>query len=70
MNHFQNLLDKSPILSDSTIEKVVKHDIEEKTGPFNELELDLVLKKLDNKKATRLDRIPPKNGKFNDLLLL
>ena len=37
MNHFQNLLDKSPILSDSTIEKVVKHDLEEKTGPLMSL---------------------------------
>ena len=72
MNHFQSLLGKSPIVSDSTIEKVVEHDLEIKTGPFNELELDLVLKKLENKKATGLDGIPPevwKTGKFNDLLL-
>ena len=69
MNHFQNLLGKSPIVSDSTIEKVVEHDLEIKTGPFNGLELDLVLKKLQNKKAARLDGIPPENGKFNDLLL-
>ena len=72
MNHFQSLLGKSPIVSDSTIEKVVEHDLEIKTGPFNELELDLVLKKLENKKATGLDGIPPevwKIGKFNDLLL-
>ena len=72
MNHFQNLLGKSPILSDSTIEKVVKYDLKIKTGHFNELELDLVLKKLQNKKAAGLDGIPPevwKTGKFNDLLL-
>ena len=72
MNHFQNLLGKSPIVSDSTIEKVVEHDLEIKIRPFNELELDLVLKKLPNKKATGLDRISPevwKTGKFNDLLL-
>ena len=71
MNHFQNLLGKSPILSDSTIEKVVKYDLKIKTGHFNELELDLVLKKLQNKKAARLDGIPSevwKTGKFNDLL--
>ena len=71
MNHFQNLLGKSPIVSDSTIEKVVEHDLEIKTGPFNGLELDLVLKKLQNKKAARLDGIPSevwKTGKFNDLL--
>ena len=71
MNHFQNLLGKSPIVSDSTIEKVIEHELEIKTGPFNELELDLVLKKLQNKKAAGLDGIPPevwKTGKFNDLL--
>ena len=72
MNHFQNLLGKSPIVSDSTIEKVVEHELEIKTEPFNQLELDLVLKKLQNKKAAGLDGIPPevwKTGKFNDLLL-
>ena len=58
MNHFQNLLGKSPIVSDSTIEKVVEHELEIKTEPFNQLELDLVLKKLQNKKAAGLDGIP------------
>ena len=72
MNHFQNLLGKSPIVSDSTIEKVIEHELEIKTGPFNELELDLVLKKLQNKIVAGLDGIPAevwKTGKFNDLLL-
>ena len=71
MNHFQNLLGKSPIVSDSAIEKVIEHDLEIKTGPFNKPELDLVLNKLQNKKAAGLDGIPPevwKTGKFNDLL--
>ena len=71
MNHFQNLLGKSPIVSNSTIEKVIQHELEIKTGPINELEVYLVLKKLKNKKAARLDGIPPeiwKTGKFNDLL--
>ena len=71
MNHFQNLLGKSPIASDSAIEKVIEHDLEIKTGPFNEPELDLVLNKLQNKKAAGLDGILPKvwkTGKFNDLL--
>ena len=72
MNHFQNRLGKSPIVSDSTIEKVVKHDLKIKTGPLIEPQLDLVLKKLQSKKAAGLDGIPPevwKTGKFNDLLL-
>ena len=57
MNHFQNLLGKSPIVSDSTIEKVIKHELEITTGPFNELKQDLVLKKLKNKRAAKLDGI-------------
>ena len=72
MNHFQNLLGKSPIVSDSTIEKVIKHELEITTGPFNELKQDLVLKKLKNKRAAKLDGIRLKvwkTGKFNDLLL-
>ena len=63
---------KSTIVSDSTIEKVIEHELEIKTGPFNELELDLVLKKLKNKKAAGLDGIPSegwKTGKFKYLLL-
>ena len=50
MNHFQNLLGKPPIVTDSTIENVIEHELEIKPEPFNELELDLVLKKLKNKK--------------------
>ena len=72
MNHFPNPLGKLPIVPDSTIEKVVEHDLEIKNVPFNKLELDLVLKKLQSKKAAGLDGIPPevwKTGKFNDLLL-
>ena len=72
INHFQNLYSKSPIVSDSSIEKVIEHRTEIKAGPFNELELDVVLKKLENKKAAGLDGISPeiwKTGKFNDLLL-
>ena len=72
MNHFQNLLGKSPIVSDSTIEKVIEHELDIKTGSFNELKLDLVLKKLKNKKAGELDGIPPevwKTETFNNLLL-
>ena len=72
MNHFQNLLGNSLIVSDSTIEKLIEQELEIKTGAFNELELDLVLKNMKNKKAAGLNRIPPEvweTGKFNDLLL-
>ena len=71
MNHFKNL-GKSLTVSDSTVEKVIEHELEIKTRPYNELGLDLILKKLKNKKAAGLDGIPPevwKTGKLNDLLL-
>ena len=58
---------KSTIVSDSTIEKVIEHELEIKTGPFNELELDLVLKKLKNKKAAGLDGIPSEGWKLENL---
>ena len=54
MNHFQNLLGKSLIVSGSTIEKLIEQELEIKTGAFNELELDLVLKNLKNKKSSRI----------------
>ena len=59
MNHFQNLLGNSPIVSDKTIEKVIEHELEIKTWPFNKLELDLILNKLKNKKAAGLDGVSP-----------
>ena len=71
MNHFKNL-GKSLTVSDSTVEKVIEHELEIKTRPYNELGLDLILKKLKNKKAAGLDGIPPevwKTGKLNGLLL-
>ena len=67
MNYFQHLLCNSPIVFDKTIKKVIEHELEIKTGPFNKFELDLVLKKLKNKKGS-----PEvwKTGKFNDLLFI
>ena len=72
MNDIQNLLGKSPIVSNSTIKKVIEHDLEIRTGAFNKLKLDLVRKKIKNKKTVRLDGIYPKVSKtvkFKDLLL-
>lgn len=72
-SHFQNLLGKQPNVSNKPIEmNPAQQELDIKTGPFNENELELVLKKLKNKKAAGLDNIPPevwKTGKFNDLLL-
>ena len=35
MNKFQNLLGKSPIVSESTLKKVIEHELEMKNGPVN-----------------------------------
>ena len=50
MNHFQNLLGKSPIGSDSNIEKVIEHELEI-TGHFNELELDFSIEETEKQKS-------------------
>ena len=72
INHFQNLLSKSPIVSDSSIEKVIEHGTETKAGPFNELELDEVLKTVKNKKAAKKEKdqmeFHPKSGKQENLM--
>ena len=54
MNDIQNLLGKSPIVSNSTNEKVIEHELETRTGAFNKLKMDLVLKKIKNKKNCRI----------------
>ena len=54
MNDIQNLLGKSPIVSNSTIEKVIEHELETRTGAFNKLKMDLVLKKIKNKKNCQI----------------
>ena len=70
--HFQNLLGKAPVIKDQPIQQIIDNELPIKKGPFSEEELETVLKKLKNKKAPRLDEIPPevwKTRRFNDILL-
>ena len=60
MNKFQNLLGKSPIVSESTLKKVIEHELEIKNGLLVDLksETSVIMKKLKNEKAAGLDGIP------------
>ena len=53
MNKFQNLLGKSPIVSESTLKKVIKHELEIKNGSFNGLEIlnGLVIEETEKQKS-------------------
>ena len=70
--HFQMLLGNTPTITDSPISKIIPQPLNIKTGPFDNEELERVLKRLKNGKASGLDNIPPevwKTGNFNDILL-
>ena len=70
--HFQNLLGKTPVVSDEPIETVVNDKLQIKQGNFTEDELSVVLKDLKTKKAAGPDSIPPevwKTEAFNDIIL-
>ena len=70
--HFKNLLGKSWEVTDKPIPKIVNNQLDIKLGWFTLEKLDVVLRKIKNKKAAGLDEIPPevwKTRKFVDLLL-
>ena len=63
--HFQNLIGKAPVLSDSPVETIIDHELNIKDGNFTFDELTTVLKRMKNRKA-------PEEWKweeFNDILL-
>ena len=69
--HFKNLLQKSPKVTDKPIIKIVNNQFDIKLGQFTQEELDVVLTKIKNRKAASLDEILQdvwKTRKFNDLL--
>ena len=69
--HFKNLLGKSPKVTDKPIMKIINSQLDIELGQFTQ-ELNIVITKIKNRKAARLDEIPPevwKTRKFNDLLL-
>ena len=70
--HFDNLLGNHPKVTHETITKFFCEQLDIKQGQLREEELDSVLRKILNRKASELDEIPSehlKNREFNDILL-
>ena len=70
--HFENILGNAPKITHELITRIISKQLEIKIGPFTQEELYLVLRKLKNRKAAGLDKIPPEvwnTRQFNDILL-
>ena len=61
--HFENLLENPPKVTQEPIMRIISKQLDIKLGPFTQEELDLVLRKIKNRKAAGLDEIPPKYGR-------
>ena len=69
--HFENSLGEPPKVVDETITKIICYQLDIKLGQFTQ-ELKSVLRKIKNRKAARIDEIPPeilKTREFDNLLL-
>ena len=70
--HFENLLGNPLKRTHEPITRIISKQLDIKLGPFTQEELDSVLRKIKNRKATGLDEIPPevwKTRQFDDILL-
>ena len=70
--HFENLPGNPPKVTHEPITRIISKQLDIKLGPFTQEELDSVLRKIKNRKAAELDKIPPKVWKarqFDDILL-
>ena len=70
--HFENLLGNPPKVTHEPITRIISKQLDIKLGLFTQEELDSVLRKIKNRKATGLDEIPPevlKTRQFDDILL-
>ena len=71
-HHFENLLGKPRKVTHELITRIISKQLGIKLRPFTKKELDSVVRKIKNRKATGLDEIPPKVWKtrqFDDILL-
>ena len=69
---FHESAGKSPKVTDKPITKIISNQLYIKLGQFTQEELDLVLRKIKNRKAAGLDEKPSevwKARKFDDILL-
>ena len=70
--HFENLLRKPPKVKHEPITKIVNNQLDIKLGQFMQEELDSAQRKIKNRKAAGLDKIPPevwKTREYDDILL-
>ena len=70
--HFENLLFNPPKITHEPITRIISKQLDIKLGPFTQEELNSVLRKIKNRKAAGLDKIPPevwKTRQFDDILL-
>ena len=70
--HFENLLVNPPKETHEPITRIISKQLDIKLGPFTQEELDSVLRKIKNRKAAGLDKIPSevwKTRQFDDILL-
>ena len=70
--HFENLLANPLNVKQELTTRIISKQLDIKLGPFTKEELDLVLRKIINRKAAGLDEIPPevwKTRQFDDILL-
>ena len=59
--HFKNLLGKSFKVTDEPITKIIRNQLNIKLGKFMPKEFGVVLRKIKNRKAEGLDKIPAKS---------
>ena len=70
--HFENLLGNPPKVTHEPITRIISKQLDIKLRPFTQEELDLVLRKIENRKAAGLYEIPPevrKTRQFNNIQL-
>ena len=70
--YFENLLGNLPKVKHEPITRIISKQLDIKLGPFRQEKHDSVLKKVKNRKAAELDKIPPevwKTKQFDDILV-
>ena len=70
--HFKNLLGNPPEVTHEPFTRIISKQLDIKLGLFTQQELNLILRKMKNRKAAGLDEIPPevwKTRQFDDILL-
>ena len=65
--HIKNLFGRQLKVIDEPIKKIIRNQWDIKLGQFTQEELDSVLRKIENRKAAGLDKIPPEVWKTREL---